>query len=79
MATGSGQLLMLDPSEYELREYQYQALEWLGYVLSLPTLAPTATPAVATTGPAVKTGTRAELTATALRVLRWDRPAPAGA
>jgi len=72
---------MLDPDEFELREHQYQALEALGYLLSLPAV-PGAAPAAGgqagtAAAPAPLTvASRAELAAPLLRVLRWDRPAP---
>jgi len=70
---------MLDPDEFELREHQYQALEALGYLLSLPAAGPGAAPAAggqAGTADKVTVATAAELAAPLLRVLRWDRPAP---
>ncbi|MBA3428826.1 MAG: hypothetical protein H0U07_09670 [Actinobacteria bacterium] len=69
---------MLDPDEFELREHQYQALEALGYLLSLPAV-PGAAPAAggqAGTADKLTVASRAELAAPLLRVLRWDRPAP---
>jgi len=67
---------MLDPDEFELREHQYQALEALGWLLSLPAAPAAAAGGQAGTGDKLTVATAAELAAPLLRVLRWDRPAP---
>ena len=71
---------MLDPDEFELREHPYQALEALGYLLSLRAAGPGAAAGgqsgTAAAPAPLTVASAAELAAPLLRVLRWDRPAP---